>query len=100
MIIILYTAKWPKANEWGNGKNQMNEGMVKIKWIREWQKQMNEGMVKNQMNEGMTKTNEWGNDQNKWMREWPKQMNEGMTEAMSKRVDDMWLLYFMELMRE
>ena len=67
MIIILYTAKWPKANEWGNGKNQMNEGMVK----------------------------------NKWMREWPKQMNEGMTEAMSKRVDDMmWLLYFMELMRE
>jgi len=45
------------------------------------------------MNEGMTKT--------KWMREWPKQMNEGMTEAMSKRVDDMmWLLYFMELMRE
>ena len=36
LIIILYTAKWPKANEWGNGKNQMNKGM--------------------------TKTNEWGND--------------------------------------
>ena len=72
MIIILYTAKWPKANEWGNGKNQMNEGTVKIKWMREWPKQMNEGMTKtnewgngkNQMNEGMTKTNEWGNDQN------------------------------------
>ena len=70
LIIILYTAKWPKANEWGNGKNQMNEGMVKIKWIREWPKQMNEGMTKTkwmrewpkQMNEGMTKTNEWGND--------------------------------------